>query len=73
MEVFAGRSIAGPSMLLTGLNTQHTSSAISILMRASVLASRCGIKSERFGKICKPLAWAHGDIFHMCLSSSQIL
>ncbi|KAJ6405177.1 hypothetical protein OIU84_013199 [Salix udensis] len=65
--------IAGPSMLLTGPNTQHTSLAIYILMRAAVLASRCGIKSKRFGKICKPLTWKHGDIFLMCLSSSQIL
>ncbi|KAA8528276.1 hypothetical protein F0562_035631 [Nyssa sinensis] len=66
-------AIAGPSMLLTGLNTQHTGLAIYILMRATVLASRCGIKSKRFGHICKPLTWAHGDIFLMCLSSSQIL
>ncbi|CAI9116310.1 OLC1v1017420C2 [Oldenlandia corymbosa var. corymbosa] len=66
-------AIAGPSMLLTGTNTQHTSLAIYILMRAAVLASRCGIKSKRFGHICKPLTWAHGDIFLMCLSSSQIL
>ncbi|KAJ4966191.1 hypothetical protein NE237_018040 [Protea cynaroides] len=65
--------IAGPSMLLTGPKTQHTSLAIYILMRAAVLASRCGIKSKRFGGICKPLTWAHGDIFLMCLSSSQIL
>ncbi|WCJ44464.1 hypothetical protein M5689_025130 [Euphorbia peplus] len=65
--------IAGPSMLLTGLNTQHTSLALYILMRAAVLASRCGIKSKRFGKYCKPLTWKHGDIFLMCLSSSQIL
>uniref|UniRef100_A0A2P2J7W2 Transmembrane protein 135 N-terminal domain-containing protein n=1 Tax=Rhizophora mucronata TaxID=61149 RepID=A0A2P2J7W2_RHIMU len=70
--LFAGL-IAGPSMLLTGPNTQHTSLAIYILMRAAVLASRCGIKSKRFGKICKPLTWKHGDIFLMCLSSSQIL
>ncbi|KAI4389801.1 hypothetical protein MLD38_001984 [Melastoma candidum] len=66
-------AIAGPSMLLTGANTQHTSLAIYILMRAAVLASRCGIKSRRFGKYCKPLTWKHGDIFLMCLSSSQIL
>ncbi|KAK7328667.1 hypothetical protein VNO77_22782 [Canavalia gladiata] len=66
-------AIAGPSMLLTGLDTQHTSLAIYILMRAAVLASRCGIKSKRFGRICKPLTWKHGDIFLMCLSSSQIL
>ncbi|GAB4861219.1 hypothetical protein Ancab_036377 [Ancistrocladus abbreviatus] len=65
--------IAGPSMLLTGLNTQHISLAIYILMRAAVLASRCGIKSKQFGHICKPLTWSHGDIFLMCLSSSQIL
>ncbi|XP_008782153.1 uncharacterized protein LOC103701762 isoform X2 [Phoenix dactylifera] len=64
---------AGPSMLLTGPNTQHTSLAIYILMRASVLASRCGVKSKRFGNVCKPLTWSHGDIFLMCLSSSQIL
>jgi len=55
------------------LDTQHTSLAIYILMRAAVLASRCGIKSKRFGRICKPLTWVHGDIFLMCLSSSQIL
>ncbi|RWR92415.1 Transmembrane protein 135 [Cinnamomum micranthum f. kanehirae] len=66
-------AIAGPSMLLTGRTTQHTSLAIYILMRASVLASRCGVKSKRFGNICKPLTWSHGDIFLMCLSSSQIL
>lgn len=66
-------AIAGPSMLLTGLNTQHTSLAVYILMRAAVLASRCGIKSKKFGSLCKPLTWTHGDIFLMCLSSSQIL
>lgn len=64
---------AGPSMLLTGLETQHTSLAVYILIRAAVLASRCGIKSQGFGHVCKPLTWSHGDIFLMCLSSSQIL
>ncbi|XP_039126308.1 transmembrane protein 135 isoform X3 [Dioscorea cayenensis subsp. rotundata] len=66
-------AIAGPSMLLTGPKTQHTSLAIYIFMRAAVLAARCGIKSKRLGKICKPLTWKHGDTFLMCLSSSQIL
>ncbi|XP_078433250.1 uncharacterized protein LOC144704639 [Wolffia australiana] len=66
-------AIAGPSMLLTGLNSQHTSLALYILMRAAVLASRCGIKSQRFRNICKPMTWTYGDIFLMCLSSSQIL
>ncbi|MED6136818.1 hypothetical protein PIB30_059288 [Stylosanthes scabra] len=72
-RAFLAGALAGPSMLLTGLETQHTSLAIYILMRAAVLASRCGIKSKRFGKYCKPLTWKHGDIFLMCLSSSQIL
>lgn len=72
-RAFLAGALAGPSMLLTGLNTQHKSLAIYILMRAAVLASRCGIKSKRFGRICKPLTWKHGDIFLMCLSSSQIL
>ncbi|KAL1364022.1 hypothetical protein HN51_012180 [Arachis hypogaea] len=72
-RAFLAGALAGPSMLLTGLETQHTSLAIYILMRAAVLASRCGIKSKRFGRYCKPLTWKHGDIFLMCLSSSQIL
>ncbi|KAF1870383.1 hypothetical protein Lal_00003589 [Lupinus albus] len=46
-------ALAGPSMLLTGLETQHTSLAIYILMRAAVLASRCGIKSKRSAYILK--------------------
>ncbi|MBA0691861.1 hypothetical protein Goari_009464 [Gossypium aridum] len=70
--IFLG-TFAGPSMLLTGSNTRHTSLAIYILMQAAVLASRCGIKSKRFGKFCKPLTWKHGDIFLMCLSTSEIL
>ncbi|XP_057872715.2 uncharacterized protein LOC131078901 isoform X2 [Cryptomeria japonica] len=65
--------VPGPSLLLTGLNTQHTSLAVYILMRASVLAARCGIKSEKMGSLCRPLTWTYGDIFLMCLSSSQIL
>ncbi|XP_039070180.1 transmembrane protein 135 homolog [Hibiscus syriacus] len=65
--------VAGPSMILTGSNTQHTSLSIYILVQAAVLASRCGIKSKRFGKLCKPLTWKHGDIFLMCLSASEIL
>ncbi|XP_052191255.1 uncharacterized protein LOC127800590 isoform X2 [Diospyros lotus] len=72
-RAFLAGAIAGPSILLTGLDTQHTSLAIYILMRAAVLASRCGIKSKKFGSVCKPLTWAYGDIFLMCLSSAQIL
>eukprot|EP00249_Psilotum_nudum_P004941 c18447_g1_i1 orf=307-2004(-) len=66
-------AVAGPSLLLTGKNAQHTSMAIYILVRASVLAARCGIKSGHIGWLCSPFAWKHGDMFMMCLSSSQIL
>ncbi|KAK8708341.1 hypothetical protein V6N13_059383 [Hibiscus sabdariffa] len=59
--------------LFLGTFAEHKSLAIYILMRAAVLASRVGIKSKQFGKLCKPLTWKHGDIFLMCLSSSQIL
>ncbi|KAJ1296604.1 hypothetical protein BS78_01G314500, partial [Paspalum vaginatum] len=70
-SLFAGL-IAGPAMLFAGLQTTHTSLATYILVRAGVLAARCGMKSERFGKICQRLAWSHGDIFMMCVSSAQI-
>eukprot|EP00250_Pteridium_aquilinum_P031245 c43296_g1_i1 orf=221-1786(-) len=66
-------AIAGPSLLLTGPDVQHTSMAIYILLRAAVLAARCGIKSEHHGWLFRPLAWQHGDAALMCLSSSQIL
>ncbi|TXG52795.1 hypothetical protein EZV62_021964 [Acer yangbiense] len=75
LGTFAGTFVSVDEIIgaLGGPNTQHTGLAIYILMRAAVLASRCGIKSKRFGRICKPLTWKHGDIFLMCLSSSQIL
>ncbi|CAM6058343.1 unnamed protein product [Sphagnum tenellum] len=66
-------AIAGPSLLLTGHKKRHTSMALYILVRAAVLAARCGIKNERTGWLCRPLSWRHGDTFLMCLSSSQIL
>eukprot|EP00252_Welwitschia_mirabilis_P025869 TRINITY_DN8246_c0_g1_i2.p1 TRINITY_DN8246_c0_g1~~TRINITY_DN8246_c0_g1_i2.p1 ORF type:complete len:513 (-),score=84.57 TRINITY_DN8246_c0_g1_i2:234-1772(-) len=72
-RTFLAGALAGPSLLLTGFDTQHNSLAVYILMRAAVLASRCGIKSEKFGFLCKPLTWKYGDVFLMCLSSSQIL
>ncbi|XP_060179794.1 uncharacterized protein LOC132609701 [Lycium barbarum] len=62
-------AITGPLMLLIG-NTHHKNLAIYILMRAAVLASLCGIKSKWFMHICKPLTWAHGDIFLKCVSPS---
>jgi hypothetical protein len=66
-------AVAGPSLLITGRKTRHTSMAIYILLRAAVLAARCGMKNERAGSLCRPLSWKHGDTFLMCLSSSQIL
>lgn len=72
-RALVGGAVAGPSLLLTGPDVQHTSMAIYILLRAAVLAARCGIKSEHFGWLFRPLAWKHGDAALMCLSSSQIL
>lgn len=66
-------AIMGPSLLLTGHKVRHTSMAIYILLRAAVLAARCGLKSESAGWLFKPLSWKHGDAFLMCLSSCQIL
>ncbi|KAH0926508.1 hypothetical protein HID58_018764 [Brassica napus] len=76
--LFAGL-VAGPSMLLTGPNTQHTSLAVYILMRAAVLASRCGIKSKRFGSFASRLHGNMGTCFscvshlHRFCMSSYIL
>ncbi|KAH7278270.1 hypothetical protein KP509_38G033500 [Ceratopteris richardii] len=72
-RAFVAGAMAGPSLLLTGPDVQHTSMAIYILLRAAVLAARCGIKSEQFGWLFRPFAWQHGDVALMCLSSSQIL
>ncbi|KAG0564275.1 hypothetical protein KC19_8G097800 [Ceratodon purpureus] len=66
-------AVVGPSLLLTGHKERHTSMAIYILLRAAVLAARCGLKSESAGWLFKPLSWRHGDTFLMCLSSCQIL
>ncbi|KAK9219590.1 hypothetical protein WN943_008236 [Citrus x changshan-huyou] len=54
--------IAGPSMLLTGPNTQHTSLAIYILMRAAVLASRSAyiLKQESLPPSYKSFLNKHG-------------
>ncbi|PWA88637.1 hypothetical protein CTI12_AA118720 [Artemisia annua] len=39
-------AIARSLMLLTGHKTRHTSLVVYIFLRAAVLASRCGIKTE---------------------------
>ncbi|KAL2642605.1 hypothetical protein R1flu_010192 [Riccia fluitans] len=65
--------MAGPALLLTGHKMRHTSMAIYVLMRAAVLAARCGMKSQQWGWLCRPLSWKHGDTFLMCLTASQIL
>ncbi|KAH9690736.1 TMEM135 C rich domain-containing protein [Citrus sinensis] len=55
-------TFAGPSMLLTGPNTQHTSLAIYILMRAAVLASRSAyiLKQESLPPSYKSFLNKHG-------------
>ncbi|KAH9690735.1 TMEM135 C rich domain-containing protein [Citrus sinensis] len=55
-------ALGGPSMLLTGPNTQHTSLAIYILMRAAVLASRSAyiLKQESLPPSYKSFLNKHG-------------
>ncbi|CAI5493823.1 unnamed protein product [Closterium sp. Naga37s-1] len=64
---------AAPSLLLAGPNTRHTSLALYVLLRAVVLAVRCGIKSPSWGWLFRPLTWRHGDTLLMCISAAQIL
>eukprot|EP00898_Chlorokybus_atmophyticus_P001311 jgi/Chlat1/2180/Chrsp17S02753 len=65
--------LAGPALLLTGWGSRHYSMAVYILLRGLVLLARCGLKWDRTKNFCKPLAWKHGDVALMCLSSAQIL
>ncbi|KAK2984638.1 hypothetical protein RJ640_006621 [Escallonia rubra] len=55
-------AIAGPSLLLTGLNTEHTSLAVYILMRAAVLASRSAyiLKQDSLPSSYKSFLNKHG-------------
>lgn len=69
---FAG-AVAGPALLLTGSKSQHTSMALYVLLRATVLATRCCIKSPNWGWLFRPLNWQYGDVLLMCISSAQIL
>ncbi|GJP85001.1 hypothetical protein CLOP_g15038 [Closterium sp. NIES-67] len=64
---------AAPSLLLAGPGTRHTSLALYVLLRAVVLAVRCGIKSPSWGWLFRPLTWQHGDTLLMCISAAQIL
>eukprot|EP00899_Mesostigma_viride_P008767 jgi/Mesvir1/17892/Mv12962-RA.2 len=64
---------AGPCLLLTGAKSKHYSMATYILVRATVLLGRCGLKYESSRRWCAPLGWSHGDVLLTCLSASQIL
>mmetsp|Transcript_5717 Transcript_5717/g.16345 ORF Transcript_5717/g.16345 Transcript_5717/m.16345 type:complete len:591 (+) Transcript_5717:231-2003(+) len=66
---------AGPTILLTGPKTRHTSLALYVLIRGISLLIRCGNKPSAPPAIRKLLTltrWRHGDTALMCLSTSQI-
>ncbi|KVH91311.1 hypothetical protein Ccrd_006663, partial [Cynara cardunculus var. scolymus] len=52
---------------------QHTTYKLGIWQFIFLCVQLPWHHNKRFGCICKPLTWAHGDLFLMCLSSTQIL
>jgi hypothetical protein len=72
--ILAG-ALAGPALLLTGPNTTHTSLALYVLLRGITLLVRCGnlpTAAPWKRRLLTPTRWKHGDVFLMCLSTSQI-
>ncbi len=68
-------AIAGPALLLTGPKTTHTSLALYVLLRGITLLVRCGnlpTAAPWKRRLLTPTRWKHGDVFLMCLSTSQI-
>ncbi|KAG7673374.1 hypothetical protein Ndes2526B_g03184 [Nannochloris sp. 'desiccata'] len=72
--ILAG-ALAGPALLLTGPKTTHTSLALYVLLRGITLLVRCGnlpTAAPWKRRLLTPTRWKHGDVFLMCLSTSQI-
>ena len=70
----AAGAIAGPTLLLTGPDTTHTSLALYVLLRGITLLVRCGnlpTASPWKRRLLTPTRWHHGDVFLMCLSTCQ--
>jgi len=67
---------AGPSLLLTGPGSNHTSLAIYILLRGTTLLVRCGnlpTAAPWKRRMLAPTRWRHGDVAIMCVSATQLL
>lgn len=72
--------LAGPTLLLAGTETGHTSLALYILIRGITLLVRCGnLAPARSGfkgwlrrVTQKVTRWKHGDVALMCLSTMQL-
>lgn len=72
--------LAGPTLLLAGTETGHTSLALYILIRGITLLVRCGnLSPARSGlkgwlqrATQKITRWEHGDVALMCLSTMQL-
>ena len=72
----ASGALAGPTILLTGRDTTHTSLAIFILVRGLALLVRCGnLPTAASWKriLLAPTRFKHGDTVLMCLCSGQLL
>lgn len=68
-------ALAGPTILLTGTKTTHTSLALYVFIRAMVLLVRCGnlpTAAPWKRKLLAPTRWQHGDVALMCLSTIQL-
>lgn len=67
--------LAGPTIRLTGPDSNHTTLANYVFLRGLVLLIRCGnlpSAPEWRKKALAPTRWSHGDVMLMCLAVSQL-
>lgn len=67
---------AGPALLLTGRDADHTSLALYVFLRGVTLLVRCGNLPTAPAwkrRLLTPTRYRHGDVALMCLSSCQLL
>lgn len=66
---------AGPTLLLTGRKSDHTSLALYVLLRGITLLVRCGNRPAAAPwkrRLLAPTRWRHGDVALMCLATPQL-
>ena len=67
-------ALAGPTILLTGRKTRHTSFALYVFLRGLALLVRCGnlpTAAPWKRTLLAPTRYRHGDVALMCLSTCQ--